>query len=246
MPPCPYPTLSDYQEALNLNSLSRQLINYYAPARIPIITVLASTDQIVMRLIRGLLAKVGLKTGIVVDSARKNNKLKQLLQNKGVEVILHSLKANKLQQNELLYQENELLIVATSTVDLTEIELESKQRVLNIDKKNDLSQKKGKSIYCSLNKDNLALQRHIKAQQPAVFTTKDNLVLFDGVDRLPIIALDRLNASWVDNSEFNTAILFTTAVAFVFEIPIFMLRSFLIELTSSVLLMNTKEDITIN
>ena len=258
------PDLSFYQEFVNLKKLSRKLINYYKPTKIPIVTVVGNNNEIIVRLLASILEKVGLRTGVVVNNVihnnqmnfKKRNNLNLLLQNKETEIIVHGLTEQGLEEKELPYNISELLLITDleSEENLTFnnclLGLNSNLIAVNVDKKSNLkllqqSQEK-EIIYCSLNSENIILQQQINSQQPAVYTSKNNLVLFDGVDKLPVISLDRLAAVTKEDPDIMSGILFAVAAAFVFEIPVFVTRSILESLTTTGLAKYNKADLNIN
>ncbi|MBM7557215.1 hypothetical protein [Halanaerobacter jeridensis] len=247
------PDLSQYRKLIDLEKMSRELIDYYAPARIPIITVVGNNHEVIVSLVDSILQKVGLKTGIAVNNVIHNQEgisqrsynLSLLLQNKEVEIIVHGIMQQDLTEQDLPYRESELLIITelSSEQDLTFAnsllklnELNSNLIAINIDQRSNLKLlnhcEEKEIIYCSLNPENLVLKHQIKSHQPAVFTTENNLVIFDGVDQLPVIALERLTPMIKKDSELMLGLLFTVAAAFVFEIPVFVTRSILENLTT--------------
>ncbi|MFO7818628.1 MAG: hypothetical protein R6V17_00170 [Halanaerobacter sp.] len=142
-------------------------------------------------------------------------------------------------ERELLYN-NKLLVIADlqaeQELDLTDLKrLNSDMIAVDIDRQfnlNLVSQYQAERlIYCSSNSNNLILQHQFRAGQAAVYTTEDNLVLFDGVDKLPIIALERLKEVTKGDREIILGILFAVAAAFVLEIPFFIIRFSLEKLT---------------
>mgnify|MGYP006272578909 CR=1 FL=1 len=185
----------------------------------PIITVIGTNNRLIIKLINAILEEGGL------------NKDRELLCN------------------------NKLLIVtdlqAEPRLDLADLKrLNSDMIVVDIDKQfnlNLVSQYQAERlIYCSSNSNNLILQHQFKAGQPAVYTTEDNLVLFDGVDKLPIIALERLKEVTKGDREIILGILSAVAAAFVLEIPFFIIRSSLEKLTTKKLLSTAQSDSTVN
>ena len=242
------PTLNQYQEVVNLKAITQQLIDYYTPSRIPIISVIANNNQIVVNIIARILENIKLTPGIIINNviynynfatAKNNEGVKTLLQDKEMEALLHGVTAKELQQSGLPYEHSNLLLITDikKAEQLNLQQLNNRSFVLGIDKKCDLRMmrqwSKERIIYCSLNHDNLMLQQQLKSKHPAVFTTANNLVLFDGVDQLPVIALNRLIPVARSDANIMSGILFAVAAAFRLEIPIFVIRSVLENLSGN-------------
>ena len=84
-----------------------------------------------------------------------------------------------------------------------------------------------KVIYCSLSGDNILIKKQVKAGRVAVYLKDDNLVIFDGEDELPILAIYRLvNLSKKVGLLKIKSYLFIVAFAFTYRVPLYLIRSF--------------------
>lgn len=236
------PPLNEYQEVVNVKEILYQLIDHYALGRIPIISVIGSTNQIVVKIIDKILNKIEVSTGVVINNVihsynfvttHNSGGVKTILQDKEIEVLVHGIKPKELKESGLPYDNSSLLLVTDlkQREQLIRAQLNPKSIVLGIDKEFDpqiMRQcSEEKIIYCSLNYENLILQRQLQSKQPAVYTTDNNLVLFDGRDQLPVIALNRLIKVARNDSNIMLGILFAVAAAFMLDIPVFVTRSVL-------------------
>ncbi|GAB6099757.1 cyanophycin synthetase [Halanaerocella petrolearia] len=80
-------------------------------------------------------------------------------------------------------------------------------------------------IYCSL-EENLVVQRHCEESKPATYVKEGNLVLFDGEDELPVMAIDRLPAAQSGRAKHILEnALFAIAAGFAYGIPTFIIRT---------------------
>ncbi|AGB40111.1 cyanophycin synthetase [Halobacteroides halobius DSM 5150] len=81
-------------------------------------------------------------------------------------------------------------------------------------------------IYCSLEENNLVIERHLAESKPAVYLKEGNLTLFDGEDELPIMAIDRLPAAQEGLAKHILEnALFAIAAGFAYGIPTFIIRT---------------------
>ncbi|GAB6138973.1 cyanophycin synthetase [Halanaerobaculum tunisiense] len=80
-------------------------------------------------------------------------------------------------------------------------------------------------IYCGA-EENLVIKKHRAQGQPAVYIKEGNLTLFDGVDELPVLAIDKLPAAQngLAHHILENA-LFAIAAGYAYGIPVFIIRT---------------------
>ena len=264
------PNLINYSSILDLEELSYQIINYYQPARVPIITVLGQENNLAVKIINSVLELAGVNTGVYLShnihvrgssfnirNKTKNINLNMLFQDKEVEAIINGMSKSNLEEVNLEYKWSNLLILTDDQEKLANyLEnhllisqiIESKKLVLNSKNKAIIDAidqvKSDKIIYCSLEENNLVIQNQIKANNPVVFIKANNLVLFDGEDQLPIISLNRLPQSLIENPNLLKDVLFAIAASFSLQIPIFVTRTILQNLEPELILKENKLNLT--
>ncbi|MCK8826744.1 hypothetical protein MWH25_03165 [Natroniella acetigena] len=223
--------LSDYIQ--DSERIGQEIIDLLVPDQIPIFSILEQDKQ---DLTIDFLTTILQESGIEASKLKQNKDVasfslgvKRILSDREVEVAVFSRTLTEIEQNGLIYQASDLVLINGITEDLTVDSLlltevkEAGTIILNADDSQLvrlIEELEGQDLlFCSLESDNLIIQRRIAQAKPVVYLTDRNLVLFDGEDELPIIA----NQGFTDNKIMSA--LFAIAAGYSYGLPSFMLRA---------------------
>ncbi|TDX51273.1 hypothetical protein [Orenia marismortui] len=216
-----------------IKNISQKILEELTPKAIPIISIIDQCD-ITAKIIAKILEESGVGIGLE-DMPNQNLGESSILKDKKIETAIFNIEKREIQSKKFMVNWNNILVISDLSNIISNIgeikifELLKKDGclILDIDKLEASSlireSKIKRSIYCSFSKDNILIQRQIKRCQEAVYINDGNIILFDGVDELPIIAIYRL----IKNKEGLKSILLAIAVAYVYGVPAYIIRSIL-------------------
>ena len=121
-----------------------------------------------------------------------------------------------------MFEVKKELLVVTKRLKQTR-QFTSEYVVLNADsfqlrRLNSVNHQAENLLYYSCFPDNLIIYSQLKQNQPAVYKKDNNLILFDGTDSLPIVAVNELKVNDLSNA------LFIIAVGFIADLPFYIIR----------------------
>jgi len=202
-------------------------------------------DNLIINLIIEILTEI--RSNIFVKKHRKI--ICQKKNQKGLKYIndgtitirtdILTIESEVLRKGELSYEANKI-ITASKLVDsqlaylkqiIFQKKVGDKYLILDVDNRENMnlinSNNINKVIYCSLCGDNILIKKQIKVGGIAVYIKDNNLVIFDGEDELPILAIYRLfNLSKKVDLLKIKSYLFIVAFAFIYRVPLYLIRSF--------------------
>ncbi|WP_027339782.1 hypothetical protein [Halonatronum saccharophilum] len=233
----------DSKPLLDNKGLIKKFIRFLSVDRIPIVTLAGGKDDIIiLEILKKICEEFGLQAG--VNDSYEDKERKGLLRNENLEVALFLEEAEGLLREGFGYEGIDIGIVGPSFNKVLEdnqpsqvkgllkdnildggyLILESSDPYLfNLLKdNNDFN-----IIISSLEENDIIIRKQISQNKAAVYLRDRNIILFDEEEELPIISLDELEGQLTE--KLLRKIMLIIAVSFAHHIPIFILRSVLLE-----------------
>jgi hypothetical protein len=202
-------------------------------------------DSTIIKLIIEILAKIKVNILVkqhkkIIYQKKKQNSLNNINNsNPTMKINIFTIESERLKHRGLSYQSSKIITLSQLRNSglsylkqlLFKRGLKDSYLILDTDDRDNinLANNNGinKVIYCSSSGENILIKKQLKAGRPAVYIKGDNLVIFDGEDELPILAIYRLfNLSKKVELFSIKNYLFIVAFAFVYGVPLYIIRSF--------------------